>query len=91
MTRLAEQLPEYDTVRAMHGVGDKTAPQLMAEIGDVRRFPRRSSIVGFAGVDPAIDESGKHISKSNPTPSAALLICAKRSARLSAPTSRSRP
>ena len=67
MTRLAEQLPEYDTVRAMYGVGEKTAPQLMAEIGDVRRFPRRSSIVGFAGVDPAIDESGKHVSKSNPT------------------------
>ena len=39
----------------------------MAEIGDVRRFPRRSSIVGFAGVDPAVDDSGKHISKSNPT------------------------
>ena len=28
---------------------------------------RRSSIVGFAGVDPAADDSGKHISKSNPT------------------------
>ena len=66
MNRLARQLPEYDTVRAMYGVGEKTAPQLMAEIGDVRRFPRRSSIVSFAGVDPAVDESGKHISKSNP-------------------------
>ena len=41
--------------------------KLMAEIGDVRRFPRRSSIVSFAGVDPAVDDSGKHISKSNPT------------------------
>ena len=39
----------------------------MAEIGDVRRFPRRSSIVSFASVDPAVDDSGKHISKSNPT------------------------
>ena len=39
----------------------------MAEIGDVRRFPRRSSIVSCAGVDPAVDESGKHVSKSNPT------------------------
>ena len=67
MDRLARQLPEYETVRAMYGVGEKTAPQLMAEIGDVRRFPRRSSIVSFAGVDPAVDESGKHISKSNPT------------------------
>ena len=67
MTRLAKQLPEYDTVRAMYGVGETTAVQLMAEIGDVRRFPRRSSIVGFAGVDPAVDQSGKHSAKSVPT------------------------
>ena len=67
LDRLARLLPEYDTVRAMYGVGERTAPHLMAEIGDVRRFPRRSSIVSFAGVDPAVDESGKHVSKSNPT------------------------
>ena len=67
MTRLAKQLPEYDTVRAMYGVGETTAVQLMAEIGDVRRFPRRSSIVGFAGVDPAVDQSDKHSAKSVPT------------------------
>lgn len=62
MNRLARQLPEYDVVRAMYGVGDITAAQLIAEIGDVRRFPRRSSIVGFAGVDPEVEQSGK----SNP-------------------------
>ena len=67
MTRLASQLPEYETVRAMYGVGETTAAQLMAEIGDVRRFPRRSSIVGFAGVDPAVDQSGKHETQSTPT------------------------
>ena len=60
MTRLAQQLPEHDTVRAMYGVGEITAAQLMTEIGDVRRFPRRSSIVAFAGVDPAVAQSGKH-------------------------------
>ena len=67
MDRLARQLSEYETVRAMYGVGERTAPQLIAEIGDVRRFPRRSSVVSFADIDPAVDESGKHISKSNPT------------------------
>ena len=67
MTRLAQQLPEYDTVRAMYGVGETTAAQLMAEIGDVRRFPRRSSIVAFAGVDPAITQSGKHEVQSTAT------------------------
>ena len=67
MTRLAQQLPEYGTVRAMYGAGKTTAAQLIAEIGDVRRFPRRSSIVAFAGVDPGTDQSGKHAAKSVPT------------------------
>lgn len=64
MIRLAKQLPEYDTVMAMYGVGDVTGPQLMAEIGDVRNFPRRSSLVAFAGVDPAVDDSGKKHTES---------------------------
>jgi len=51
----------------MYGVGETTAVQLMAESGDVRRFPRRSSIVSYAGIDPAVEESGKRTSKSNPT------------------------
>ena len=38
MLRLAKQLPEYETVHAIYGVGEITAAQLMAEIGDVRRF-----------------------------------------------------
>ena len=67
MLRLSRQLPEYETVRSMYGVGDITAAQLMAEIGDVRRFPRRSALVGFAGVDPTVNQSGKHEAKSDPT------------------------
>lgn len=67
MLRLARQLPEYETVRAMYGVGEITAAQLMAEIGDVRRYPRRSSLVAFAGVDPAVNQSGKHEAQSGPS------------------------
>ena len=66
MTRLAKELPEYGTVHAMYGVGDTTAAQLMAEIGDIRNFPRRSALVGFAGVDPAVDDSGKKVGNSKP-------------------------
>ena len=64
MTRLARELPEYETVHAMYGVGDTTSAQLIAEIGDIRNFPRRSSLVGFAGVDPAINDSGKSVGNS---------------------------
>ena len=64
MTRLAMQLPEYNTVRAMYGVGETTAAQLMAEIGDVTRFTHREALTAFAGVDPGKNDSGKHVQKS---------------------------
>lgn len=67
MVRLAKELPEFETVYAMYGVGETTAAQLMAEIGDIRNYPRRSSLVGFAGIDPEVDQSGKKDSKSNPS------------------------
>ena len=51
MLNLCKQLPEYETVMAMDGVGKSTGPHLMAELGDVRRFPHRSSIVPFANVN----------------------------------------
>jgi len=65
--RLSKLLPEYDTVIAMYGVGDITAAQLMAEIGYVRRFANRGSLVGFAGIDPEVNQSGKQNVKSTST------------------------
>lgn len=55
----------YETVHAMYGVGDVTVAQLMAEIGDARNYPRRSSIVVFAGIDPEVNQSGKMNAESN--------------------------
>lgn len=66
MKRIAEMLPEYDTVMNIYGVGDKTGPQLMAEIGDTRRFHSRRAITAYFGYDSENDDSGQHISKSNP-------------------------
>ena len=69
MLKLASQLPEYPVVRQMFGVGPVLGPQLMAEIGDVRRFDRKQSLVAFAGVDAPPCQSGsfesrnRHISK----------------------------
>ena len=38
MNRFAQQLPEYPVVMAMYGAGPSLGPQLMTEIGAVRRF-----------------------------------------------------
>lgn len=67
MNKLASQLPEYPVVMQMYGVGESLGPQLMAEIGDVRRFRRKQSLVAFAGIDPAPNESGDYRPRSNRT------------------------
>ena len=58
MDKIASTLPEYDTVLAMHGVGKTLAPQLIAEIGDIRKFPKRTSLTCFAGIEPPENQSG---------------------------------
>lgn len=69
MQRLASMLPEYPVVLAMRGVGETLGPQIMAEIGDVRRFPHKKSLVAFAGVDAppfpsgAFESANRSISK----------------------------
>jgi len=59
MKRLATLLPEYPVVSAFFGVGDILGPQLMAEIGDIYRFPRKQSLVCFAGLEAPPFQSGK--------------------------------
>jgi transposase len=69
MVELAKTLPEYEIVDSMFGCGDATGPQLMAEIGDVRRFAARKgykSLVAFAGVAPGDSQSGTYDAVSNP-------------------------
>jgi len=59
MNRLASLLPEYPIARAFYGVGDILCPQLIAEVGDIRRYPKKSSIVRFFGLEPVERQSGK--------------------------------
>jgi transposase len=63
--RLAQHLPEYDCVLSIYGVGEITGAQLMAELGDIRNFANRGSIVAFAGIDPEVNQSGSQNKESN--------------------------
>ena len=68
MLTLAAQLPEYPAVMGMFGVGPTLGPQLIAEIGDVRRFYSKKALVAYAGLDAPPNDSGdvtgKHKSMS---------------------------
>lgn len=69
MQELAKTLPEFSLVRSFNCVGDILAPLLIAEIGDVRRFKNKHSLIAYAGIDAPPYQSGTffatemHISK----------------------------
>ena len=59
MHQLASSLPEYDVVLNMSGVGYTLAPLIIAEIGDVRLYRSKKSLVCAAGIDVPPYESGQ--------------------------------
>jgi len=69
MQAFAKSLPEYSVVREMPCIGDILAPRIIAEIGDVRRFKNKHSLIAYAGIDAPPYQSGtfnateRHISK----------------------------
>ena len=63
MYSLSSQLPEYPVVMEMFGVGPTLGPQLIAEIGDVRRFYSKKALVAYAGIDAPPNDSGDAIGR----------------------------
>ena len=59
MSKLASQLPENSVVMEFYGVGEILASQLIAEIGDIYRYQKKSSLVRFAGLEPVENSSGQ--------------------------------
>ena len=58
MQSLASMLPEYPVVMDLFGVGPTLGPQLIAEIGDVRRLYSKKALVAYAGLDAPPNDSG---------------------------------
>lgn len=63
MQTLASKLPEYPAVMEMFGVGPVLGPQLIAEIGDVRRFYSKKALVAYAGIDAPPNDSGNVVGR----------------------------
>jgi len=57
ITELMVAQPQYLT--SIKGIGPVLAATLLAEIGDVHRFPSLESLVAYAGIDPSVFESGE--------------------------------
>lgn len=83
MHRIAQTLPEYPVVHNFYGVGDVLASQIIAEVGDIRRFTKKSSLVCFAGVESPPPTSQELLTeKAEKCLKRALLILEKHCFRL---------
>ena len=65
INEMATSLPEVELVKSIPGIGDRLAPAIVAEIGDVRQFKEAKQLVAFAGLDPGIFSSGKFTASSS--------------------------
>lgn len=69
MDELARELPEYEEINKIPGVGKKLVSRIIAEVGDIRRFKNAGSLIAYAGLDSPpyqsgqFDASKRHISK----------------------------
>ncbi|MFC9914657.1 IS110 family transposase [Streptomyces sp. NPDC059862] len=68
LTAAAKADPRVQTLTALPGIGPLTALVLVAEIGDIRRFPSARKLASWAGLTPTVRGSDRtvrygHISK----------------------------
>ena len=56
---LAKDLPNYELLLSIPGISNNLASRIIAELGDINRFPRIRQITVYAGLDPNIYQSGE--------------------------------
>ena len=57
---LAKDLEYYELLLTIPGISNNLAARIIAEIGDISRFPRAKSLVAYAGIDPTVYQSGEN-------------------------------
>lgn len=58
MDKIATNLPEFNVVSSMNGVGKKIRSRIIAEVGDVRKYKSANSLIASAGIDTPPYQSG---------------------------------
>jgi len=67
MINLAKKLPEFDILLSIPSIAENTAVRLIGELGDVRRFEKRSQLNSFIGLDLTEIQSGDYIAQRHIT------------------------
>lgn len=56
---LGKQTKEYKYINSVFGIGEQSASQLIAELGDLSRFKNYKQINAYCGLEPSVYQSGK--------------------------------
>ena len=54
----------FRQLQQIPGMGPITTATLLAEIGDISRFPSAKHLVAYAGLDPSVHQSGRYRGRS---------------------------
>lgn len=56
---------EIEIMTSVKGIGETTASEFLGEIGgDISKFESAKKVIAFAGLDPSVHQSGKHVGQS---------------------------
>ena len=59
MLVMLKEYPQGELLKQIPGIGTLASAMIIAEIGDIHRFPSPKKLVGYAGIAPGLYESGK--------------------------------
>jgi transposase len=57
------RVDDLNIIRSINGVSDITGSTFLAELGDIRNFSSHKHFIAFAGLDPAVYQSGQYEGK----------------------------
>jgi transposase len=64
--QIAARFKEFDSqLMSIPGIGSVLSATILSEIGDISRFPSVDKLLGYAGLDPSVKQSGQFKSDRN--------------------------
>ncbi|WP_307726107.1 IS110 family transposase [Lentilactobacillus diolivorans] len=61
LVTLAHNLPEFDVLTSIPGIGAQSAAELIGELGNIRRFDNANQLNAFVGIDINRYQSGEYL------------------------------
>ncbi|HUD07210.1 MAG TPA: IS110 family transposase [Candidatus Saccharimonadales bacterium] len=55
---------DYRLIQSIVGVGPITAASVLAEIGDIKKFPSSAKLIAYSGLDPRVKQSGATLNRN---------------------------